>query len=81
MNILDKEIEERKTQNKEARSNYRDKSSQPIEKRASNSSKNIGQFILGEKLGEGTFGKVRMGTHILTGEKVNYVMKIFNNFP
>lgn len=33
-------------------------------------SKNIGQFILGEKLGEGTFGKVRKATHILTGEKV-----------
>ena len=33
-------------------------------------SKNIGQFILGEKIGEGTFGKVRLGTHILTGEKV-----------
>ena len=32
--------------------------------------KNIGQFILGEKLGEGTFGVVRLATHILTGEKV-----------
>ena len=32
--------------------------------------KNIGQFIMGEKLGEGTFGKVKKGTHILTGEKV-----------
>jgi len=71
MNILEKEIEDiRKNNNKENKNNYRDKSTQPIEKRASNSSKNIGQFILGEKLGEGTFGKVRMGTHILTGEKV-----------
>jgi hypothetical protein len=52
------------------RERERDKSENPIEKRGSNSSKNIGQFILGEKLGEGTFGKVRMGTHILTGEKV-----------
>ena len=33
--------------------------------------KNIGHFILGDKLGEGTFGKVRLGTHILTGERVN----------
>ena len=32
--------------------------------------KNIGQFLLGEKLGEGTFGVVRLATHILTGEKV-----------
>ena len=31
---------------------------------------NIGNFILGEKLGEGTFGLVRLGTHVLTGEKV-----------
>ncbi len=71
MNILEKEFEDiRKYSTRENKNNYRDKSSQPTEKRTSNGSKNIGQFILGEKLGEGTFGKVRMGTHILTGEKV-----------
>ena len=49
----------------------RDKSSDQVDKRhLSHHSKNIGQFILGEKLGEGTFGVVRIGTHILTGEKV-----------
>ena len=32
--------------------------------------KNLGTFILGPKLGEGTFGVVRIATHILTGEKV-----------
>jgi 5'-AMP-activated protein kinase catalytic alpha subunit len=32
--------------------------------------KSIGNYILGKTLGEGTFGKVKMGTHILTGEKV-----------
>ena len=26
--------------------------------------------LVGETLGEGTFGKVKMATHILTGEKV-----------
>jgi 5'-AMP-activated protein kinase catalytic alpha subunit len=31
---------------------------------------NIGQFVIGKSLGEGTFGKVKQGTHILTGEKV-----------
>ena len=31
----------------------------------------IGQFILGKTLGKGTFGKVKLGTHIITGEKVN----------
>ena len=32
--------------------------------------RSIGQFSLGEKLGQGTFGKVRLATHLLTGEKV-----------
>lgn len=32
--------------------------------------KSLNQFVLGEKLGEGMFGKVRLATHILTGEKV-----------
>jgi len=30
----------------------------------------IGQYILGKTIGEGTFGKVKLGTHILTGETV-----------
>lgn len=29
--------------------------------------------ILGKPLGKGTFGQVKQGTHILTGEKVGYV--------
>lgn len=33
----------------------------------------IGHYILGKSLGEGTFGKVKLGTHILTGEKVSTV--------
>jgi len=32
--------------------------------------KSIGNYILGKTLGEGTFGKVKLATHILTGEKV-----------
>ncbi|CAK9081857.1 5'-AMP-activated protein kinase catalytic subunit alpha-2 (AMPK subunit alpha-2) (Acetyl-CoA carboxylase kinase) (ACACA kinase) (Hydroxymethylglutaryl-CoA reductase kinase) (HMGCR kinase) [Durusdinium trenchii] len=32
-------------------------------------SKSIGHYILGKTIGEGTFGKVKLGTHILTGEK------------
>ena len=31
----------------------------------------IGHYILGKALGEGTFGKVKLGTHVLTGEKVS----------
>lgn len=52
--------------------NKRPKSSKPSPNPSTSTSdsKNIGQFIMGEKLGEGTFGKVKKGTHILTGEKV-----------
>ena len=27
-------------------------------------------FVIGRSLGQGTFGKVRLGTHLITGEKV-----------
>lgn len=37
---------------------------------ASKRAKSIGHYILGKTIGEGTFGKVKLGTHILTGEKV-----------
>jgi serine/threonine protein kinase len=30
----------------------------------------VGHYILGKTIGEGTFGKVKLGTHILTGETV-----------
>ena len=33
----------------------------------------VGHYILGKTLGEGTFGKVKLGTHILTGEKVSSI--------
>lgn len=32
--------------------------------------KAIGHYVLGKTIGEGTFGKVKLGTHILTGMKV-----------
>lgn len=32
--------------------------------------KSIGNYIISKTLGEGTFGKVKLGTHTLTGEKV-----------
>lgn len=37
---------------------------------ADNKSRTIGHYVVGKSLGEGTFGKVRLGTHTLTGEKV-----------
>lgn len=30
----------------------------------------LGHYVLGKNLGKGTFGKVKLATHILTGEKV-----------
>mmetsp|Transcript_106818 Transcript_106818/g.308983 ORF Transcript_106818/g.308983 Transcript_106818/m.308983 type:complete len:318 (-) Transcript_106818:114-1067(-) len=32
--------------------------------------KSIGHYVLMKTIGEGTFGKVKLGTHILTGERV-----------
>mgnify|MGYP003405038799 CR=1 FL=1 len=32
--------------------------------------KKIGYYLLGKTIGEGTFGKVKLATHTLTGEKV-----------
>ncbi len=36
----------------------------------SRKTKSIGHYILGKTIGEGTFGKVKIGNHILTNEKV-----------
>jgi serine/threonine protein kinase len=30
----------------------------------------LGDFIIGETIGKGTFGKVKLGVHKITGEKV-----------
>lgn len=35
--------------------------------------KKIGNYILGKSIGEGTFGKVKLGVHVPTGEKVKLV--------
>ena len=32
----------------------------------------VGDYLLGEKLGEGSFAKVRVGLHVLSGEKVKF---------
>jgi len=32
----------------------------------------LGNYRLGKTIGEGTFGKVKIGIHKMTGEKVNY---------
>lgn len=39
--------------------------------------KSIGHYIIGKAIGEGTFGKVKLGTHILTGEKVSEITFLF----
>ncbi len=32
--------------------------------------KKVGNYLIGRKLGEGSFAKVREGLHVITGEKV-----------
>ena len=59
------------TSNTTRRSFKRDKSYDIVRERGMKTHNNdIGPFILGEKLGQGTFGLVRLGTHVITGEKV-----------
>jgi Neu-associated kinase len=38
-------------------------------------SRSVGNYMLSNTLGEGTFGKVKGGVHLLTGEKV--AVKVF----
>ena len=40
------------------------------EKEKNSEGKKIGGFIIGKTKGKGTFGKVKQGTHIVTGDKV-----------
>jgi hypothetical protein len=35
--------------------------------------KKVGHYALCTSVGEGTFGKVKLGNHILTGEKVRFL--------
>lgn len=30
----------------------------------------MGEYVLGDTIGKGTFGKVKLGLHLITGEKV-----------
>ena len=36
--------------------------------------KKVGHYILGPCLGEGTFSKVRIGTHVISREKVSLLV-------
>ena len=36
--------------------------------------KRVGGYILGKTLGEGSFAKVRIATHVLTNEKVSCIL-------
>ena len=42
----------------------------PQQEEQQNKPKSIGHYVFGKTLGEGTFGKVKLATHLLTGEKV-----------
>ena len=40
-------------------------------KKPNGKSRCIGHYMIGKNIGEGTFGKVKAGTHNVTGEKVS----------
>ena len=70
--------------NDNSNSNLNNKKEKEISNRKSLTKGKIlgGQFILGEEIGKGTFGVVRLATHIITNEKVAVKMlfkeRIFN---
>ena len=35
--------------------------------------KRVGDYFLGEVLGEGSFAKTRLGAHVFSGEKVSFL--------
>ena len=58
------------SQNSNSTNSQHTKSVSGSNKTARLGTKQIGHYILGRSIGEGTFGKVKLGTHIFTGEKV-----------
>jgi len=38
----------------------------------------VGDYLLGEKLGEGSFAKVRVGLHVISREKVSITLLVEN---
>ena len=84
--ILDNEIQKQRSnsmpnQQKEIKFNNEDEIEREIESKKENNEKEkneekeeiiLDNYILGKTIGEGTFGKVKLGIHKLTGEKVNY---------
>jgi len=46
------------------------KNQSPRTNRGNSQRNNVGHYSLCTSVGEGTFGKVKLGKHILTGEKV-----------
>ena len=39
--------------------------------------KNVGHYVLSKTIGKGTFGKVKLGIHELTNEKVSIQISLF----
>jgi len=52
------------------RTGHHGRARQHRDKCGQNRARTVGHYLMGRTLGEGSFGKVRLGTHILTGEKV-----------
>ena len=70
MDSIDSGKEESYTPHVQVKVNRKEIIESPRNKFQNFETKNIGKFVLTGDLGEGTFGKVKIGHHVLTGEKV-----------
>ena len=66
----EKVVLEQETPAAGSKNRHHAKNQRTNKKNRENKSKSIGHYLIGKTIGEGTFGKVKLGTHNLTGEKV-----------
>ena len=66
----DNDIQTKKNKNTQDDSPSAPDEEENLEKEKNCEGKHIGGFIIGKTKGKGTFGKVKQGTHIVTGDKV-----------
>jgi serine/threonine protein kinase len=64
------DIDKKKPKNNNEASPEAPEEEENPEKEKNCEGKQIGGFIIGKTKGKGTFGKVKQGTHVVTGDKV-----------
>ena len=71
-NSMPNQQKEIKFNNEDGKEIQRKKENNENEKKDEKEEIILDNYILGKTIGEGTFGKVKLGIHKITGEKVNY---------